>query len=125
MDINEMKENSLMEPLTEKEKLEKINGPDSPSYFCCGRNQIPEIQAKAEKEATRVIKEFNIYYTGDVGIAITVIEHRLCYSIGAILMVNGESVREYDDAGLCFLDLDLLMLGQLNDRMRRRTEYDD
>lgn len=105
----------MMEPkdMSFSQRLLAGKAEERPSYFMCGKRSVRDLVEKAEREAEKILQEFKTFYTGDVGIVIKPVEWLLCYSIGAVLTVNGETCREYDDVELCFLDLNELMLKRM------------
>ena len=81
--------------------------------FLCRKDELPAVLEKAEKDKARVLKELAIFYTGEIGIEFATVSHCMGWSVTAILTVNGETVREYMSPELCFIDLEMLMLGKL------------
>lgn len=80
--------------------------------LCCHR-EIPELMKKAEAEKEKLMREFKQFYTGDIDIQFHENRHIMGCSLAADLLVNGELVKEYDPADLCFLDLNELMLKRM------------
>lgn len=105
----------MMEPrdMDFTQRLIAKDAEERPSYFMCGKRSVGDLVKRAEQEAEKILQEFKAFYTGDIGITIKPVEWLLCYSIGAVLTVNGETCREYDDVELCFLDLNELMLKRM------------
>lgn len=79
----------------------------------CGRKSLKRMKEKARQQADKILQELRAFYTGDITIEITEIEWATCWSVGAILKVNGEKCREYDTVDLLFLELNELMLKRL------------
>lgn len=86
---------------------------ERPSCFACGKKSIPSLVEKARAEAEQILKEFSMFYQGDIGIEIGTKFHGLCWSITATLTVNGEPVRTEDPCDLLFIDLNELMLKRM------------
>lgn len=95
------------------QKMRADSAEERPSLWMCGLKSLPRMKEKAQAEAEKILREFKQYYSGDITIEITVTDWNLCYSIGAILRVNGEICREYNDCELLFLELNELMLKRL------------
>ena len=99
--------------LTYSQRIHKKYCEEHPDYFACGKRSVPELVEKAKKEAEQILKEFSMFYSGDIGITIEPKDHDLCYSITATLTVNGEPVRTEDPCDLLFLHLNELMLNRM------------
>lgn len=84
------------------------------SFMCC-HHEIPRLMKEAETEKAKILREFQQFYHGDIDIRLHENRHIMGCSLAADLLVNGEVVREYDPADLCFLDLNELMLHRLID----------
>ena len=95
------------------EKIVKQAAEKQPNYFMCGERDVPELMKKARKEADEILKDFKEYFAGDITIDIEARDHDLCYSIAAILRVNGIFVEEEDPCHLLFLELNNLELSRL------------
>lgn len=120
--------------LTYTQKVHKRYCEEHPDYFACGKRSVPALVEKAKKEAEQILKEFYMFYRGDIGITIEPKEHELCYSITATLTVNGEPVRTEDPCNLLFIHLNELMLkrmlelgipsfGKLRGKVRNEYKY--
>lgn len=50
---------------------------ENPTYFLCGRKNIPELVKKAEAEAAQILKEFSMFYrtAGELSIEIAPIQY--------------------------------------------------
>ena len=83
------------------------------SIICDSKSDMEEELAWTEKQAADLLKEFKLYYSGDVGIKVYPMRHIEGWSVCADLTVNGELCRHYDPAEICFLDLNMMMLNQL------------
>lgn len=88
---------------------------ETPTYFLCGRGDIPGLVAKAENEAAQILKEFSMFYrtAGELAIKIEPIQYPLGYSIGGKLTWDGETIMEETDCGLLFLHLNEVMLNRM------------
>lgn len=88
---------------------------ENPSYFFCGKRDIPNLVEKAQAEAAQILKEFAMFYTtrGKLAIEIEPIQYALGYSIGGKLTWDGETVMEETDCGLLFLHLNEVMLNRM------------
>lgn len=99
--------------LTYSQRAHKEHCEQHPDYFACGKHSIPKLVEKAKKEAEQILKEFAIFYRGDIGITIEPKFHGLCWSITATLTVNGEPVKTQDPCDLLFLELNELILNRM------------
>lgn len=99
--------------LTYSQRTHKEYCEQHPDYFACGKHSVPGLVEKAKKEAEQILKEFAMFYRGDIGITIEPKSHDLCWSITATLTVNGEPVRTEDPCDLLFLELNELMLNRM------------
>ena len=88
---------------------------EHPTYFFCGRKDIPSLVEKAKIEAEQILKEFSMFYktTGKLAIEINPIEYALGFSIGGKLTWDGEPIMEESDCGLLFLHLNEVMLNRM------------
>lgn len=93
---------------------------DEPNFFMCGAKSLKRMKEKAREQADKLLQELREFYTGDITIEITEVEWATCWSVGAILKVNGKKCREYDTADLLFLDLNELMLKRIIEARRRQ-----
>ncbi|MBQ8331099.1 MAG: hypothetical protein IJX94_01200 [Clostridia bacterium] len=101
------------EALTYSQRIHKEYCEEHPNYFACGSRSVPTLVKKAEEEAAQILKEFSVFYRGDIGIKIEPKFHELCYSITATLTVNGEPVMTEDPCDLLFLHLNEIMLNRM------------
>lgn len=99
--------------LTYSQQVHKRYCEEHPDYFACGKRNVSALVEQAKKEAEQILKEFSVFYCGDIGITIEPKDHGLCYSITATLTVNGEPVRTEDPCDLLFLHLNELMLKRM------------
>ncbi len=99
--------------LTYSQRIHKEYCEQHPDYFACGERSVPGLVEKAKTEAEQILKEFAMFYRGDIGITIEPKFHDLCWSITATLTVNGEPVRTEDPCDLLFLHLNELMLNRM------------
>lgn len=83
------------------------------SLFLCAKHEAISLLEQAEREKEKILREFRLFFTGDIDVQLYEKRHVMGTSIAATLVVNGEMVREYDPADLCFLDLNELMLKRL------------
>lgn len=83
------------------------------SQMLCCHHEIPELMKAAEAEKEKLMREFKQFYTGDIDIQFHENRHIMGCSLAADLLINGELVKEYDPADLCFLDLNELMLKRM------------
>ncbi|OQA48412.1 MAG: hypothetical protein BWY46_01419 [Firmicutes bacterium ADurb.Bin300] len=86
------------------------------SYFLCSKREIPKLLIMAEKEKQDILHGsdgFDKFAKGDIDISIYPKEHVMGWSIACDLTVNGETCKQYDPVGLCFLDLNEIMLKML------------
>lgn len=90
-------------------------------YFLCSKSESVELLKKAQEEATKILDELKIYYSGNIGINVYAKEHVMGYSIAGDLTVNGDICRTYDPVDLCFLELNELMLKRIKEIMRGDT----
>lgn len=93
---------------------------EAPNLFMCGAKSLRRMKEKARQQADKILQELRVFYTGDITIEIAEVEWATCWSVGAILKVNGEKCREYDTADLLFLDLNELMLKRMIEARRRK-----
>lgn len=84
-----------------------------PDYFASGKRNVPKLVEKAKKEAEQILKEFTMFFRGDIGITIEPKFHGLHWSVTATLTVNGEPVKTEDPCDLLFLELNELMLKRM------------
>ena len=87
--------------------------------FFCHKDELPAVLEKAEKDKTRVLKEFAIFYPGDVDIEFAPVSHFMGWSVTAILTVNGQPIREYQSPELCFMELHTMMFERLREARER------
>lgn len=85
------------------------------TLFLCAKHEAPALLEQAEREKEKLFREFRQFYNGTIDIKLHEKRHVMGTSIAATLTVNGETVREYDPADLCFLELNELMLKRLAD----------
>lgn len=88
-------------------------GEDNGAMFLCAKHEAPALLAQAEQEKEKILRELRLFYTGDIDVHLYEKRHVMGTSIAATLTVNGEAVRDYDPADLCFLDLNELMLKRM------------
>ena len=95
--------------------MNRSTGSENPTYFLCGRRDIPELVEKAKAEAEQILKEFSMFYTtaGELAIEIYPIQYVMGFSIGGKLTWDGETVMEESDCGLLFLHLNEVMLNRM------------
>lgn len=88
---------------------------ETPTYFMCGRRDIPVLKAKAQAEAEQILKEFAMFFktAGTLSIKVEPIEHETCYSIGGKLMWDDQVLLSESDCGLIFLHLNEVMLNRM------------
>lgn len=88
---------------------------EKPTYFFCGRRDIPSLVKKAKAEAVQILKEFAIFYktTGKLGIEIEPIQYELGFSIGGKLTWDGETVMQENCCDLLFLHLNEVMINRM------------
>lgn len=88
---------------------------ETPTYFLCGRKDIPVLMEKAKAEAAQILKEFSMFYrtAGELAIEINPIQYTMGFSIGGRLTWDGETVMEESDCGLLFLHLNEVMLNRM------------
>lgn len=88
---------------------------ENPTYFLCGRKDIPELVKKAKAEAAQILKEFSMFYrtSGELTIEIEPIQYPLGFSIGGKLKWDGDTIMEETDCGLLFLHLNEVMLNRM------------
>lgn len=99
--------------LTYSQKVQKKYCEEHPDYFACGKKSVPDLVEKAKKEAEQILKEFSMFYRGNIGINIEPKDHELCFSIAATLTVDGEPVKTEDPCDLLFIELNELMLTRI------------
>lgn len=102
-----------MDGLTYHQRIHAKYAEEHPDYFSCGRRSVQKLIEKAEEEAKQLLKEFSLFYTGDIGIVITAKQHITCWSIAATLTVNGEAIKTEDPCDLLFLELNELMMKRM------------
>ena len=88
---------------------------EKPTYFLCGRKDIPSLVDEAKAEAAQILKEFSMFYrtAGELEIEIKPIQYAMGFSIGGRLTWDGETVMEESDCGLLFLHLNEVMLNRM------------
>ena len=89
---------------------------EKPTYFMCGKKDIPELIAKAEAEAKEILEEFLMFFkpAKPLNIEIFTTEYDTCYSIGAKLIWNKDTVLlEESDCDLLFLHLNHIILNRI------------
>ncbi len=93
----------------------RVLAEEHPTYFLCGRKDIPGLVAKAEAEAEQTLKEFSCFYktAGELTIKIEPIQYDCGFGIGGKLLWDGEPVLEEKDCGLLFLHLNEVMLNRM------------
>lgn len=102
-------------PTAYHQMLLKDQAESNPTFFMSGKKDCARLVEKAKGEAERILKEFSVFYSGDVGIEIGVKQFAACFSITATLTVNGSKVKEYDPCDLCFYDLNALIMKRMID----------
>lgn len=96
--------------------LSKVEKRPEPSYFMCGKRDVPGLTLKAKAEAEELLREFSVYFrpARPISIEIYTAEHPLCYSIGARLIWDGvDVIRDEDVCDLLFIDLNRLILNRM------------
>lgn len=93
----------------------ELNRKEQPTYFLCGRWDIPKLVKKAEEEAAQILKEFAMFYktAGELAIQIYPIEYPMGFSIGGRLTWDGDILLEESDCGLLFLHLNEVMFKRM------------
>ena len=88
---------------------------ENPTYFLCGRRDIPKLVEKAKAEAAQILKEFAMFYTtaGELAIQIYPIQFPMGFGIAGKLTWDGKTVMEESDCGLLFLHLNEVMLNRM------------
>ena len=96
-------------------KEKQIEKSEIPTYFLCGRKDIPSLVEKAKAEASQILKEFSMFYrtAGELAIEINPIQYAMGFSIGGRLTWDGETIMEESDCGLLFLHLNEVMLNRM------------
>lgn len=85
------------------------------NYYLSDKAHVDDLVKRAEQEAKKIIEEFKLYYDCDLSIEITVDKYYMGYGIGAVMKVGGDEVRKYDDCGVCFLDLHIMIMQRMLD----------
>ena len=96
--------------------LAKVEKREKPSYFMCGKKDIPELTLKAKEEAEQILREFCVFFrpARPISIEIYTAEHPTCYSIGARLIWDGvDVIRDENTCDLLFIDLNNLILKRM------------
>lgn len=93
----------------------------SGTTFLCAKCEVPNLIKQAGQEKEKILRELRLFYPGDIDVKIHEVRHVMGTSVAATLMVNGETVREYDPVDLCFLDLNELMLKRILEYRRETT----
>jgi len=83
------------------------------SVFLCSRRESIDFVKQSEGEKEKILKELQMFYTGNIDIKIYVNKHVMGYSVAGDLLVNGQLCRTYDPVDLCFLELNELMLKRM------------
>lgn len=86
---------------------------EHPDYFSCTTRDAPRLVEKAKQEAERILKEFSLFYAGNIGIDVGTKRHGMCWSITGTLTVNGVVVKTEDPVDLLFLELNELMMKRM------------
>jgi poly(A) polymerase Pap1 len=91
--------------------IDKIQEPETNSYFLCSKSALLKLMEKAEREKASILNEIKHYVTGGtIGINIQPVPHVMGWAVEADMTVNGEFVRHYDSVDLCFMELNEIML---------------
>ena len=88
---------------------------ERPTYFLCGKKDVPRLVEKAKAEAAQILKEFEGFYNtnGKLGIEIVPSKCFRGYSIGGRLTWDGKTMSEEIDCSVIFLELNNLMLNRM------------
>lgn len=89
---------------------------ENPTYFMCGRRDIPKLTKKAKEEAEEILREFSMFFptARPLSIEIYICEYAMCYSIGARLVWDGKTViQDESSADLLFLSLNECILKRM------------
>ena len=79
----------------------------------CTKAELPEIMRRLERQRLDAIKDVSVFFLGDIDIRLEPTKYVTGWGVEATLTVNGETVRHYMTAGLCFLELNLLVLEKI------------
>lgn len=95
--------------------MKKTAEVENPTYFFCGRKDIPGLVENAKAEAAQILKEFSMFYktAGELAIEIYPVQYVMGFSIAGKLTWDGETVMEESDCGLLFLHLNEVMLNRM------------
>lgn len=88
---------------------------EQPTYFLCGRRDIPTLIEKANAEAAQILKEFAMFYktAGELAIEVYPVQYPMGFSIAGKLTWDGDTLMEESDCGLLFLHLNEVMLNRM------------
>lgn len=83
--------------------------------FLCAASELPKIMRQLEAERDRILCEMRDLIFGESKIEITLepTSHIMGWAVEATLSVNGDPVRHYEFARLCFMELNELMLSKM------------
>lgn len=110
---------SEQKPITYSQRLIMDYAKEHPDYFLCSRKDLNRLKERAEKEANEIMRDFFVFYSGDVKIEIGEKEHPMGWSVTGTLLVNGNKVRTEDPCTLLFIDINELVLKRMLELRRK------
>ena len=82
--------------------------------FLCAASEPPKIIRQLEAERDRILREWrDLFGESNIEITLEPKTHIMGWAVEATLYIKGESVRHYEFARLCFLELNELMLSKM------------
>lgn len=82
--------------------------------FLCSASELPAVIRKLEAERDRILREWrDMFGESNIEITLEPKTHIMGWAVEATLYINGDPVRHYEFARLCFMELNELMLSKM------------
>ena len=82
--------------------------------FLCAASELPKIIRQLEAERDTILQEMReMFGASNIEITLEPTSHIMGWAVEATLSVNGDPVRHYEFARLCFMELNELMLSKM------------
>ena len=89
--------------------------------FLCAASELPKIIRQLEAERDTILREMReMFGASNIEITLEANAHIMGWSVDATLSVNGDPVRHYEFARLCFMELNELMLSKMLEASRAK-----
>ena len=92
--------------------------------FLCSASELPAVIRQLEAERDRFLREWRgMFGESDIEITLEPKKYIMGWAVEATLYIKGESVRHYEFARLCFLELNELMLSKMLEASRAKEVH--